>query len=151
MSEIKVQDWKNRWNVKGKIQATRELQKDKYPNSDCELPKSLADSLIMHHGCLRWPGGEGGHQKPNRDQRRIDSCKIDPHRALPMSLLPFFFFFNWTESWSLTDLKCTLQTWSVRGQSTRPDEQLEIPCLEARKPQQGWAHLCPSLADYQIM
>lgn len=53
MSELKVQGYKNRWNVKGKTQATRELQKDEYPNSDYELPKFLADSLIMHHECLR--------------------------------------------------------------------------------------------------
>lgn len=45
MSEIKVQGYKNRWNVKGKTQATRELQKDEYPNSDYELPKSLADGI----------------------------------------------------------------------------------------------------------
>ena len=53
MSELNVQGYKNRWNVKGKTQATRELQKDEHPNSDYELPKSLADSLIMHHECLK--------------------------------------------------------------------------------------------------
>lgn len=75
MSEIKVQDWKNRWNVKGKIQATRELQKDKYPNSDCELPKSLADSLIMYHGCLKWPRGEGGTKNQTETKEELTLAK----------------------------------------------------------------------------
>lgn len=69
MSEIKVQGYKNRWNVKGKTQATRELQKDEYPNSDYELPKSLADSINYASWVSQVTQGEGEPPKSNRSKK----------------------------------------------------------------------------------
>ena len=96
MSELNVQGYKNRWNVKAKTQATRELQKDEHPNSDYELPKSLADSLIMHHECLKWPRGEGEPLKLNRSKKNwLFQNRLIEDFTCESDI--FFFYNNWTE------------------------------------------------------
>lgn len=66
MSESKAQTWKSRWNFKGEIQAARELQNKEDPDSEHELPKSLADSLSMH--CENVSSGPGKTIEQNKQR-----------------------------------------------------------------------------------